>query len=737
MSLPDHTSSPPPELRVNHPRARGHTERPFLSSSPEGRPLRAPHQHPRAVSMSIPPSHLSSSPSSSFSDPSLPRRRDLLGKAPQQANPSSNPSRLPPLVALSSGSSPHHSMHLHIERNHPEISDSPSHPPPSTTTTTSSTFKSSPTPPSRHQRNSSVDSYDSDVNDTLEEFARKSFNFFSKAKDRVVPAAQKAFRIVANEPAPEVDDHVRRDHWQHVPDGYDALCTLPSCDRTLDGRNGRFHCRLCGKLYCELHCACEMKLTPDAHHDPVLGAWSRVCDRCHRSQEGYDNREGQSRTWTQDLLRYRRTSSQRANLLANCLEKRLDTLTKVYAGDLDMGQSSLFRSPAQAKKAAEQMIVSWEEDQSTDECPLCSETFSALRNRRHHCRLCGRVVCGKPTCTQPLTLIPNVTSIPNDKLPPTEDQAPVGMVRVCHECRRVVVQKREKEKDKYRKPPAIVIHYKSLRDFQDHIDHILPKFERLLFSLDPSQCGKWTHEDIEHVGSLRDEIFHALGKYDAISKKIGRLDARTASATRLYMAIRLSAQNYLRSRMVSSSEGGGGGGGGRTIPSSHLVSRRASAPIPANSSSLSPMSSTTKVPSTVRTYHQTHGEISSSLFSSSPISPVISSGSTVPSLTSSNSSPMVVQGGISHDTIPSPSLPTTTTTSSSSSTSTPPPDLIVKEAAELRTHLSVLREQYSQLESLLQQASQDRRLDDVSSLKAGLEDLDGEMERTRIQLSTI
>lgn len=37
--------------------------------------------------------------------------------------------------------------------------------------------------------------------------------------------------------------------------------------------------------------------------------------------------------------------------------------------------------------------VEWQCDADADECTLCAATFSLLR-RRHHCRTCGRIVCG-------------------------------------------------------------------------------------------------------------------------------------------------------------------------------------------------------------------------------------------------------------------------------------------------------------------------------------------------------
>ena len=36
----------------------------------------------------------------------------------------------------------------------------------------------------------------------------------------------------------------------------------------------------------------------------------------------------------------------------------------------------------------------WMDDKETDTCVICNAAFSLI-NRRHHCRRCGRVLCGK------------------------------------------------------------------------------------------------------------------------------------------------------------------------------------------------------------------------------------------------------------------------------------------------------------------------------------------------------
>lgn len=47
------------------------------------------------------------------------------------------------------------------------------------------------------------------------------------------------------------------------------------------------------------------------------------------------------------------------------------------------------------KRAEEQRIVKWEEDAEVRRCRICAASFT-LSTRKHHCRLCGRIVCSLP-----------------------------------------------------------------------------------------------------------------------------------------------------------------------------------------------------------------------------------------------------------------------------------------------------------------------------------------------------
>lgn len=78
-------------------------------------------------------------------------------------------------------------------------------------------------------------------------------------------------------------------------------------------------------------------------------------------------------------------------------------------GEIPVKSSLTMSSPI---SVAEQRITPWQEDASVSKCPLClcviysvspnpilwsrRTQFHPLTNRKHHCRLCGQIICSLP-----------------------------------------------------------------------------------------------------------------------------------------------------------------------------------------------------------------------------------------------------------------------------------------------------------------------------------------------------
>lgn len=98
----------------------------------------------------------------------------------------------------------------------------------------------------------------------------------------------------------------------------------------------------------------------------------------------------------------RRPIVDKAFLEVSRLEKRLSRLTQLFVDpppDQAVPPASKRWSLSWQKdqrKALEQSVVTWQDDASVPRCPYCQQDFTSYTFRRHHCRTCGKVVCGDP-----------------------------------------------------------------------------------------------------------------------------------------------------------------------------------------------------------------------------------------------------------------------------------------------------------------------------------------------------
>ncbi|KAH8087968.1 FYVE zinc finger-domain-containing protein [Filobasidium floriforme] len=85
--------------------------------------------------------------------------------------------------------------------------------------------------------------------------------------------------------------------------------------------------------------------------------------------------------------------SERFNALTNTLDQV--TPKDVWRGFRSVTGVGLEQVELEKKREVERGLVVWEEDGEVRRCRICQSIFS-LTNRKHHCRLCGRIVCSLP-----------------------------------------------------------------------------------------------------------------------------------------------------------------------------------------------------------------------------------------------------------------------------------------------------------------------------------------------------
>ncbi|XP_030424403.1 LOW QUALITY PROTEIN: rabenosyn-5 [Gopherus evgoodei] len=227
-------------------------------------------------------------------------------------------------------------------------------------------------------------------------------------------------------------------------------------------------------------------------------------------------------------------------------------------------------------RAIEKSVVPWVNDQDVPFCPDCGNKFS-IRNRRHHCRLCGSIMCKKCMELVSLPLASKLTSASKEALTshtspgssPNSihgsrrgsissvssvssvlDEKDDDRIRCCRHCKDTLL-KREQQIDESEYTPDIVKLYEKLRLCMEKVDQKAPEYIKMAESLN---AGETTY-NLEHANDLRVEVQKVYELIDALSKKILTLGLNEEpqphpKTLQLQRMIRYSATLFVQEKLL-------------------------------------------------------------------------------------------------------------------------------------------------------------------------------------------
>ncbi|KAF1390313.1 hypothetical protein PFLUV_G00056770 [Perca fluviatilis] len=240
-------------------------------------------------------------------------------------------------------------------------------------------------------------------------------------------------------------------------------------------------------------------------------------------------------------------------------------------------------SDAAKIRAIEKSVVSWVNDSDVPLCPDCGNKFN-IRNRRHHCRLCGSIMCRKCMEFIPLPLAQKLIIGTREALcvpgSPIQSQSPPtgggssGMgsrrgsisslssvtsmleekddekIRCCHHCMDTLLKIQQKLEEKDHMPDVVKL-YERLRMCMEKVDEKAPEYIRMAESLN---AGETTY-NLDTAGGLRLEVQKYYELIDALSKKILTLRAKDdppphPKALQLQRMIRYTATLFVQEKLL-------------------------------------------------------------------------------------------------------------------------------------------------------------------------------------------
>ncbi|XP_076165758.1 rabenosyn-5 [Ptiloglossa arizonensis] len=243
------------------------------------------------------------------------------------------------------------------------------------------------------------------------------------------------------------------------------------------------------------------------------------------------------------------------------------------------------------RKVHERTIVPWIDEKDVKLCPTCAKSFHVAR-RKHHCRLCGAVMCH--SCTVFLTLqdarkMTSPVSVQDDSaVSPTSERpiserivrAGIGLTklarspssgslnsvlslvndsaageqhfRICMHCANLL-DAREKQKAKHFDKPIVCQFYEKLRAYMEEALQHVQMYNKMWESLNE---GESTY-NLDDAQALRVKIAKLGENIDLISKKISVLGTRCVEnppqeqELRLHHMVRVSAMIFLKEELLS------------------------------------------------------------------------------------------------------------------------------------------------------------------------------------------
>lgn len=335
--------------------------------------------------------------------------------------------------------------------------------------------------------------------------------------------------------------NITREHWKPAKKG--QICGVYGCKKYVEANNT--HCRKCGEARCPAHTRFRRKLGPDALPDPEHGHWSRVCQLCYEQQSGNHDYTGRVRDLTSLFLGFRNSKSDAKALVEQRLESRLVRLIDGLS-QLDRSSGGLWaRSDIAKKRDFELQVVAWENEKGVDRCRSCGQRFSYFL-RKHHCRLCGLVVCGdlERECSREVALSLLAEKIERPELA----RGSMYTLRMCRECRSAVFAHRTFLEEIHSQPPPVLRYSAQLKRIQRQIDSQLPLFEESFAKL--ATPSKSEEISVPELRKLRYDILQAFTRYEMLVRRVKDSHIETQAEDRIKHQIVARATNYLQETML-------------------------------------------------------------------------------------------------------------------------------------------------------------------------------------------
>ncbi|EHN03004.1 Pep7p [Saccharomyces cerevisiae x Saccharomyces kudriavzevii VIN7] len=303
-----------------------------------------------------------------------------------------------------------------------------------------------------------------------------------------------------------------------------------------------------------------IKLDLSAQYDPKHGKWYNSCHDCFVKRPGY-NDYGEAIDLTREFFKVRSIKKEDKNLRLLQLENRfvrlvngLISIYKKYNGSIIYN----LKMNSEMSKL-ERTVTPWREDRSVLLCNVCSEPFGLLL-RKHHCRLCGMIVCddANMNCSNRINIACLVSAASD--LPFEYDAQKDGLldvplsIRLCSHCISMIFVGRKFSKDVEMPLSGIFAKYESMQNISKVIDSLLPVFEDSLNKLkvettnDPKKAPD--AKSLNELARVRNKLLGSFNLYSTLTRQLISVEPRNQIEKQLQNSIKIASAAYVNEKIL-------------------------------------------------------------------------------------------------------------------------------------------------------------------------------------------
>lgn len=319
-------------------------------------------------------------------------------------------------------------------------------------------------------------------------------------------------------------------------------CYADGCLQYISDNESKYHnnCFKCGRTFCAKHLQASMKLGKLGEYDAKNGVWFQCCLECFQGKPGY-YRMGSYKDLTSKFFEVRSRKIEVNKLEHLMLYKRLeaylsslvDLYYDYYYGKRSNQLLKLLGFNESRKKLVNKSY--WQDEHLFQNCDICLREFNSFI-RKHHCRLCGTVVCDI-NCSKEVPIDFFMSLVKLAKYEDVKEKVKNEKLRTCLNCKPLLFKNRKSDSNE------LINNLEVLLSIKSKISFLTPKFEESIDKYEKSPDDVGLIKDLE---TQRSNIMKYLASLEQVAKSLMVQEAVSRNEEQIINGVKVYSLSYIQ-----------------------------------------------------------------------------------------------------------------------------------------------------------------------------------------------